>query len=132
VKLPVNFETMKLNPYVHVLMIKSWPFICVLPSRFSLSRNALKGRVGNRMTYKLTISILDLLFISNLVWCSDQNLRCIRCHKVTELLNMVMFQINQPTRCNNFSSLLLDVYLYVQRNMFRVSLRSSSGAQQLQ
>jgi len=30
------------------------------------------------MTYKLTISILDLLFISNLVWCSDQNLRCIR------------------------------------------------------
>jgi len=26
-------------------------------------------------------------------------------------------QINQPTRCNNFSSLLLDVY--VQLNMFR-------------
>jgi len=23
------------------------------------------------------------------------------------------FQINQPTRCNNFSSLLLDVYPYV-------------------
>jgi len=35
------------------------------------------------MTYKLTIIILDLLFISNLVWCSDQNLRCIRCQKVT-------------------------------------------------
>jgi len=28
-----------------------------------------------------------------------------------------MFQINQPTRCNSFSSLLLDVY--VQLNMFR-------------
>jgi len=26
-------------------------------------------------------------------------------------------QLNQPTRCNNFSSLLLDVY--VQLNMFR-------------
>jgi len=40
------------------------------------------------------------------------------------------FQINQPTRCKNFSSLLLDVY--VRRNMFRASSRPSSGAQQLQ
>ena len=40
------------------------------------------------------------------------------------------FQINQPTRCNNLSSLLLDVY--VQLNMFRASSRPSSGAQQLQ
>jgi hypothetical protein len=39
-------------------------------------------------------------------------------------------QINQPTRCNSFSSLLLDVY--VQLNMFRVFLLPSSGAQQLQ
>jgi len=39
-------------------------------------------------------------------------------------------QINQPTSCNNFSSLLLDVYL--QLNMFRKSSRPSSGAQQLQ
>ena len=35
-----------------------------------------------------------------------------------------------PTRCNNFSSLLLDVYL--QLNAFRASSRPSSGAQQLQ
>jgi len=40
------------------------------------------------------------------------------------------FQINQPTRCNNFSSLLLDVY--VQLTMFRASSRPSSGAQKLQ
>jgi hypothetical protein len=40
------------------------------------------------------------------------------------------FQINQATRCNNFSSLLLDVY--VQLNMFRTSSSPSSGAQQLQ
>jgi hypothetical protein len=39
-------------------------------------------------------------------------------------------QISQPTRCNNFSSLLLDVY--VQLNMFLASSRPSSGAQQLQ
>ena len=32
-------------------------------------------------------------------------------------------QINRPTRCNNFSSLLLDVYL--QLNMFRASSRPS-------
>ena len=38
-------------------------------------------------------------------------------------------QINQPTFCNNFSGLLLDVYL--QLNMFRASSRPSSGAQQL-
>jgi len=40
------------------------------------------------------------------------------------------FQINQQTRCNNFSSLLLDVH--AQLNMFRASSRPSSGAQQLQ
>ena len=34
--------------------------------------------------------------------------------------------MNQPTRCNNFSSLLLDVYL--QLNVFRASSRPSSGA----
>jgi len=41
-----------------------------------------------------------------------------------------MIQINQPTRCNNFSSLLTDIYL--QLNMFRASSHPSSGAQQLQ
>ena len=40
------------------------------------------------------------------------------------------FQINQPTRCNNFSILLLDINL--ERNMFRASSRLSSGDQQLQ
>jgi hypothetical protein len=39
-------------------------------------------------------------------------------------------QINQQTRWNNFSSLLLDVY--VQLNMIRASSRPSSGPQQLQ
>jgi len=32
----------------------------------------------------------------------------------------------KPTRCNNFPSLLLDVYIPL--NMFRVSSRPSSGA----
>jgi len=39
-------------------------------------------------------------------------------------------QINQPTRCTSFPSLLLDVYVWL--NIFRSSSRPSSGAQQLQ
>jgi len=35
-------------------------------------------------------------------------------------------QINQPTRCNSFTGLLLDVYVWL--NMFRAPLRPSSGA----
>ena len=50
--------------------------------------------------------------------------------KVCKSVHHHTFQINQPTRCNSFSSLLLDVY--VQLNMFRRSSRPSSGAQQLQ
>jgi len=38
--------------------------------------------------------------------------------------------VNQPNRCDNFPSLLLD--FYVRLNMFRGSSRPSSGAQQLQ
>jgi hypothetical protein len=36
------------------------------------------------------------------------------------------FQIIQPTRCNSFTNLLLDVYVWL--NMFRASSRPSSGA----
>ena len=38
--------------------------------------------------------------------------------------------INQPTRCNNFSSLELDIYVWL--NMFRASSSPSSGVQPLQ
>jgi len=48
---------------------------------------------------------------------------------IVKIVNMSI-PINQPTRCNNFLSLLLD--LYVRLNMFRASSRPSSGAQQLQ
>jgi hypothetical protein len=44
--------------------------------------------------------------------------------------HITSIQINQPTRCNNLSSLLLDVY--VQLNMFQASSRPPLGAQQLQ
>jgi hypothetical protein len=38
-------------------------------------------------------------------------------------------QINYPTRCNSFTSLLLDVYVWF--NMFRALPRPSSGAYRL-
>jgi len=50
--------------------------------------------------------------------------------KVCKSVHHHAIQINQPTRCNNLSSLLLDVY--VQLNVFRASSRPSSGTQQLQ
>jgi len=50
--------------------------------------------------------------------------------KVCKSVHHHTIQINQPTRCNNFSGLLLDAH--VQLNMFRASSYPSSGAQQLQ
>ena len=41
-------------------------------------------------------------------------------------LLVVVCQTIQPTRCNSFTSLLLDVYMWL--NMFRASPRSSPGA----
>jgi hypothetical protein len=38
----------------------------------------------------------------------------------------ISIQIIQPTRCNSFTSLLLDVYVWL--NMIRASPRPSSGA----
>jgi hypothetical protein len=48
--------------------------------------------------------------------------------KVRQSMHHHTFEINQPTRCNNFSSLLLDVY--VRLNMFQASsiFRSSTTA----
>jgi hypothetical protein len=50
--------------------------------------------------------------------------------KVCKSVHHHTIQINHPTWCNNFPSLLLDVYVRI--NMFRASSRPSSGAQQLQ
>jgi hypothetical protein len=52
------------------------------------------------------------------------------CPGITTKFSIIAIQIHQPTRCNNFSSLLLDVY--VQLNMFQAFSRPSSGAQQMQ
>jgi len=46
--------------------------------------------------------------------------------KVCKSVQHRSIQINQPTRCSNFSSLLLDVYVWL--NMFRAPPRPSSGA----
>jgi len=51
--------------------------------------------------------------------------------RVCKSVHHHIIQINQPTRCNNFSSLLL-LDVYVQLNMFQASSSTSSGAQQRQ
>jgi len=40
--------------------------------------------------------------------------------------NFFSIPVNQPTRCNSFTSLLPDVYVWL--NMFRSPLRPSPGA----
>jgi len=45
---------------------------------------------------------------------------------ISELIALYLIQIIQPTRCNSFTSLLLDVYVWL--NMFRASPRPPSGA----
>ena len=50
--------------------------------------------------------------------------------KVCMSVHLHTIPINQPTRCNNFPNLLLDVYILL--NMFRASSRPSSGTLQLQ
>jgi hypothetical protein len=40
--------------------------------------------------------------------------------------SFLLIQLNQPTRCNIFTSLLLDVYVWL--NMFRAPPRPPSGA----
>jgi hypothetical protein len=45
---------------------------------------------------------------------------------VLEITTKYIIQINQPTRCKSFTSILLDVHVWL--NMFWVSPRPSSGA----
>jgi hypothetical protein len=65
-------------------------------------------------------------------------LRCVKAEEIEDREEFKVFksvhhhtiQINQASKCNNFSSLLLDVY--EQLNMFPAFSRPSSGVQQLQ
>jgi hypothetical protein len=63
-------------------------------------------------------------------WIRPLSKICFSKFKICKSVHHYTIQINQPTRCNKFSSLLLDVYL--QLNTFRAFSRPSSGAQQLQ
>ena len=87
---------------------------------------------GPSVTNGLTTEIMSTLRI----YCSSQIMRrnsrgVVGCKfKFCQSVHHYTIQINQPTRCNSFSNLLLDVY--VRLNMFLASSRPSSGAQQLQ
>ena len=64
------------------------------------------------------------------LYCAIKYLKKVVMFKVCKSVHHRTIPINQPTRCNSFPSLLLDVY--VRFNIFRASSRPSSGAQQLQ
>jgi len=55
-----------------------------------------------------------------------QNMKQITKFDVSKSVHHHTIQINQPTRCNSFTSLLLDVYVWL--NMFRSPLRPASRA----
>jgi hypothetical protein len=54
------------------------------------------------------------------------NLHISLCCTVRKPVHYHTIQTNQPKRCNSFTSLLLDVYVWL--NMFRAPLRPLSGA----
>ena len=61
------------------------------------------------------------------MWCAHESLRNAQntCD-VHKSVHHHTIHINEPTRCNSYISLLLDVY--VRLSMFRAPLRPSSGA----
>jgi uncharacterized protein (DUF983 family) len=68
-----------------------------------------------RFPAHITVNILLFIIVNSLMMVAVVAKTC------------CWFEINEPTRCNNFSSLfLLDVY--VQLNMFRASPCPSPGA----
>ena len=79
-------------------------------------------------TYIISIYLNCLCYYFSVIRKSVMACDCT--FKVYKSLHHHTIPINQPTRCNNFPSLLLDVY--ARLNIFRASSRPSSGAQQLQ
>jgi hypothetical protein len=77
----------------------------------------------------MCVLIFSRTFIRNIFHSKKNSARHYQKFKVCKSVHHQTIQINQPPRCNNFSSLLLDVY--VQLNMFRASPRPTSGAQQI-
>ena len=155
-KCVVSFKTRSLDPWY--LLNKELSYLGYnLVRRVKISTSDLKfslligcgvGRRSHRV-YNFTVSCFKVIKLCNFATKEkspiqkflDRFTSLQRAHntqlnrhlskfKVCKSVHHHTIQINQPTRCNNFSSLLLDVY--IQLNMFRASSRPSSGAQQLQ
>jgi hypothetical protein len=67
----------------------------------------------------ITFSTVDV-HQNKLHHCESHAKKCRKNH------TSIMMQINQPTRCNSFTSLLLDDYVWL--NMFQALSRPLSGA----
>jgi hypothetical protein len=88
-------------------------------SKFSFANGLYRSRVIAATTVHLTTESLVKL-------CCLVSASYFKEFKVCKLEHHQTIQINQPTRYNNLSSLLLDFYL--QLNMLRASSLPSSGA----
>jgi len=109
--------------------------LCVSRSIFLFASNyaKLSDQYRSQLTSRSWTKFLSRLFYFKAQWTSTGAVYFGLMEFWSNFKNYVGFQIiqiNQPTRRNKFSTLLLDVY--VQLNMFRASSRPSSGAQQLQ
>jgi len=89
----------------------------LMPVPYSKFRNIYVNELGPLPPLQLTFPTNDHHIIpSSIPYRFNNN---VAKFKVCKSVHHHTFQINQPTRCNNFSSLLLDVYSYIQPNMFR-------------
>jgi len=73
----------------------------------------------------MTLYLLEVHLKTFLSIPISQKCQILSCDPLVANERYVSIPINQPTRCNSLTSLLLDVYVWL--NMFRAPLRPSSG-----
>jgi hypothetical protein len=91
-------------------------------TRASSNQSLRLIQVDINTTYRHQVKQHSPVYIVLVFYCSVNNFNS----DVHKSVQHHTIQINQPTRCNSFTSLLLDVYVWL--NIFRAPFRPSSGA----
>jgi len=120
----IMFSVSVLFPSPHFNFLNSWTVRDIkfpLRCKWNLRSSGILHRVDSYRRFGTTYRFRNL-------WHLTTNMRCVTSQKNEEITveRLSRIQINQPTRCNNFTRLLLDFYVWL--NMFRAPLRPSSGA----
>jgi len=98
-----------------------WYLKCVVPYRLD-RRTTFECRFGCYLPMSSVVFLSLSTRISGTVTSTRLQLRLPNGYQLNTLYYSI--QINQPTKCNNFTSSLLDVYVWL--NMFRAPLLPSS------